>query len=80
MAKDSPLAQWLKKVGMSQAELAALAEVDYTVVSRTSCGAKRVTGKLRVFLQDYAPEVLAAQDEHIQDHLDSLRKRLKEAA
>lgn len=75
----SPLQEWLKTRGMSQAELAVIASSDAPTVSRIARGQHKPFGKVRRVLAQHCPEVLEAQDRYVDVYRKHLTSRLKAA-
>ena len=66
VSMKSPLREWIDEQGLLQGRFALIAGVDRTDVCRVSRGQGRMPRKLRQYLEQHAPEVLAAQDEWLE--------------
>ena len=63
---QSPLAVWLGEVGMTQAQLATLTDVQRPDVCRSARGHIHTPRRLAEFLQRHAPEVLLRHDQYVE--------------
>ena len=73
----NPLAEWLALKGITQTELAAAADCDRGDVCRVVAGTMKANGRLRAFLADSAPDVLAGQDIYHESRKCAIRKLVK---
>ncbi len=63
----SPLAAWLDAKHVTQTDLASAADCDRGDVCRVVRGQLRAYGKLREYLAEKAPSVLADQDRYYEE-------------
>jgi transcriptional regulator with XRE-family HTH domain len=75
----SPLEAWMNEKGFDQSDLAQLAGVDRSHISRVQNGKEKPFLKLRECLAKYAPGVLEAQEQYVENRINELLKRAEAA-
>ncbi len=69
---ESPLGVWLRSQGLGQGDFAALVRTHRTDINAMVQGRTPLSRKVRTFLAENAPEVLASHD----DYMEARRKLL----
>ncbi len=73
---DSPLTKWMRRKEISQAQLAAIAEVDRTDVCRMANASVRGNSKLRRFLGNLDADMLSAHEAFYRAQVDDVREKV----
>lgn len=75
----SPIHEWLKVVAWKQVDLAIATQTDPAFVSQVIRGIRKPNTRMRVFLAEHAPQVLAAQERYVEKRRGDLTNELKAA-